>query len=59
VLLPILLSAVLVVAAWVFLWNLASLVAVLTWAALVLATWPLRAGLRRYGKGLRDARMHP
>lgn len=58
VLVPILLSAVLVVAAWVFLWNHARLVAALAWAALVLATWPLRAGLWRYGRGPRDGRMH-
>ena len=57
--LPLLFSAALVLAGCMTAWKAVRLVGALTWAGLGLVAWPLRLGMRRYGRGLRDARVRP
>lgn len=55
----LLFSAALMVAGGMAAWNAVKLLAALTLAGVALAAWPVRVGVRRYGRGLRDARVRP
>lgn len=57
--LPLLFSATLAVAGSLAAWNAVKVAAGLACAIVALAAWPVRAAMRRYGRGLRDARVRP
>ena len=57
--LPLLFSAALTVAGSVAAWNAVKAVVAFACTAVAPAAWLLRAALRRYGRGLRDARVRP
>ncbi len=57
--LPLLFAAALVLAGCMTAWSAVKLLGVLAYAGAALAAWPVRVSVRRYGRGLKDARVRP